>query len=384
MIITSVEVKNFRNYKQFSLFPHPKLNFIFGANGAGKTSILESIYCALQGCSFKPFTQNQFIKDQEKEAQTRIKLQEEDGSSEVLASFFKKEQGKFQKKLQYGQKPVRASFLIQKIPLLIFTEEKMKIIRQGPEARRYFIDCILKEEGYDFELKNFYKILKQKQKLLRDYKKDCISFAEMDKVLQVLEPQFLKASQNLVKARLQILIQMFEQVSPIIPHFFPKPYPALTFQYQIHPHENDQNSNLKGILEAVAQDLKGKRDREIQAGLSLSGPHKHDLVFIYNGHNSRNYCSQGQQRSYLLSLFGGRAKNPQKRLLFLDDVLMELDPRSQKNFLTFLEEIPSQIFLTHCEKNTQKIKNMSSFYVKNGIISLYHDRPKEKPKTLEI
>jgi DNA replication and repair protein RecF len=93
------------------------------------------------------------------------------------------------------------------------------------------------------------------------------------------------------------------------------------------------------------------RESEIQSGLSLVGPHKHDIRILFAGKDSRFFCSQGQQRALILSfkmaqiLYHQRAHQVHPFLL-LDDVLSELDPVRRSNLVAFLKDIPAQIFLT--------------------------------------
>ncbi|MBO9668387.1 MAG: DNA replication and repair protein RecF, partial [Bdellovibrio sp.] len=92
-------------------------------------------------------------------------------------------------------------------------------------------------------------------------------------------------------------------------------------------------------------------DAELSSGTSLVGPHKHDIVFLYGGKDSRFFCSQGQQRAIILSFKMAQIVYHRKAhgtypVLMLDDVLSELDKAKRDALITFLHEINTQIFVT--------------------------------------
>src|SRR5690606_7642656 len=94
---------------------------------------------------------------------------------------------------------------------------------------------------------------------------------------------------------------------------------------------------------AMQNRLNELKHRELEAGVSLVGPHKHDIPLLLNGKDSRYYSSQGQQRTLILSFkvaqimyhYGLRKSRP---ILLLDDVLSELDGEKRSNLLTYLED----------------------------------------------
>ena len=369
MFLTKIEAKNFRNYQNLYLDSFSAINIFTGDNGHGKTSLLEAMYFALRGRSFKPYTGNHFIKEGEAGGTVKLDFKEEEGASQVAASFSRVGAG-FKKELKYCGKKATLSFLNKKIPLFIFTDQSLKAIRQAPSERRDFVDQILSGQGWENLINKFTRVLKAKNSLLKNYKKKLISFQELTKTLEVLNESFLKIAFQLTKKRLEILQDLFVNTQTMRVEFFPKPLPTLGFKYQIHGRDvfNDE----EGLLKILREDLEQKKAAEIHAALSLSGPHKHEIIFLYNGQDSRIHCSQGQQRTLLLTLLGTQLNKAEKTLLFLDDVLVELDDKNQEKLLYFLEKIPCQTFITNCKKTQIKLKKMSFFYVKNGRIQVLY------------
>ena len=365
MFLKKAEALHFRNYNHFSLDFDSSINIFVGENGQGKSSFLEALYCALRGKSFHPFVGSQFIQSQEKFSKICLTLEEREGLSKVESSFFRSS-CRLKKELVYCGKKVRASSLTEKFPCFVFTESSLKSIRQGPAERRHFV-----EELFSFRRQNqarsaFEKVLKQKKQLLRNYKKGQVREEDFLRLLKVLNERFLIQSHLLVQARLELLNRIYTSVQKIRAHFFKEPLPFLDFSYLIG--ESEDLKRETDLLAILRKDLKRKEGHEIQAGIPLSGPQRHEIQFLFNGEDSRIFCSKGQQRSYILCLLLSHIQFFPQAFLLLDDVLLELDESIQKKLLQFLEKKNCQIFLTSCKITSFETKNMSFFNVARGKI----------------
>ena len=368
MFLKKAEGLFFRNYKDFSLEFTSLINIFTGANGQGKSSFLEALYCCLRGRSFYPFVKSQIIQNGEKKAKVFLTFEENMGISTLSADFFFT--GDVLKKdFLYCGKKTNRSFLLKKFPTFVFTEDSIKCIRQGSDQRRAFVDEML-GFGYQRRIKgNFDRILQEKKRLLKDIKQDILSVKEADDVLTALNHNFLQISLKLVQERLKILRNLFKPLTDLKRRFFRAPLPDLGFSYVLS--EDQKVSEETDILLLLRKDLEKKKDLEIQLGTVLSGPQKHEIYFLFNGENSRVFCSKGEQRAFILSLLGSYVHQVPGAFLFLDDVLMELDEEIQSKFLQFLEQKQCQVFLTNCSLIPLRTKKMSFFSVENATIKRY-------------
>ena len=381
MFLEKLSLQKFRNYNQADLIFSSPITFFIGKNGSGKTSLLEAIYCALRGQSFHSFVQSQFIKKGEKTAKISLFLKEKEGSSQVQSSFFLKDFS-MQKEHLYCGKKVRSSFFLKKFPCFVFTEASLKCIRQGPYERRDFIESLFYTDDQLRSKREFYQVFKQKKQLLKNYKKELIKDKDFFSLFSVMNQTFLEKSKNIVQSRLEILNQIFKFL-PTVSQSFLNSITQLSFSYQIKENvfkqesqtynkNTEQNQELEGqklsICKALEEDLKEKKQLEIQTGLLLSGPQKHEILFLFEGEDSRSFCSKGQQRAYILSLLLSHLKSIPQAFLFLDDVLLELDESVQEKFLHFLEKNHCQVFLTNSNMIPFKVKNSSFFYIERGQI----------------
>lgn len=368
MFLKKAEGIHFRNYKSFSLEFTSPINVFTGDNGQGKSSFLEALYCCLRGKSFYPFVGSQIIQNMNKRAKVSLTLKEEEGLSTLTADFFFLGDS-FRKEIFYCGKKVGQSFLLKKFPNFAFTEESMKCIRQGHDQRRDFVDEML-NFGYQRQIReNFNRVLKEKKMLLKELKQGLLSLKEANKTLITLNHIFLENSFSFVQERLKVLKKLFSSLESLKEEFFKSPLPTLDFSYCLSGSRS--LSEDTDVLSLLREDLEQKSDMELNLGTVLSGPQKHEIYFLFNGEDSRIFCSKGEQRTFILSLLGSCIKQAPGTLLFLDDVLMELDEQTQKRFLQFLEKNNCQTFLTNCNLISFRTKKMSFFSVKNATITKY-------------
>ena len=374
MILTKAEGRGFRNYASFSLsVPPAPIHFLTGGNGQGKTSFLEAVFAALRGRSFKPATGCLFIKEGESQAFVRLFFREtESGSVSSVESAFSSQEGRLVKETGFCGKKVSRSFLEKRFPLLCWTSDHLQTVKGGSSEKRKLLDEMLRFEGASYETAQFQKCLKEKSALLLNLKKGLCSLKEAESTLRALNPLFLKASFDLTEKRLSLLKKVFAKA----PQFFSAFYER-SFQYKISGRAFTALDEAARSL--MTEDLFEKAGEELQAGRVLSGAGRHDILFLFEGKDARTFCSQGQQRVFILSLLMAQALSFEKPpLILLDDVLSELDAAASGKLLSFLQTTGSQSFITSCAplppavtaKTRSLLKNAAFYKVKNGSLTL--------------
>ena len=153
------------------------------------------------------------------------------------------------------------------------------------------------------------------------------------------------------------------------------PNVTFDFSYEISDQKIVENSEemLINLMKKRAQEL---LPAELSAGISLVGPQKHDVIFLYSGNDSRFFSSQGQQRSIILAFKMAQIVyhyrvNGFYPVLLLDDVLSELDQTKQSSLVLALNEIQTQTFLTSTDIEVLKKLNIDRstvFNVQNGFV----------------
>ena len=119
MFLKKAELFQFRNYDRLCLDFDKSINVFIGENGAGKSSFLEALYCALRGKSFHPFVSDQFIQRNKENSKVSLTLREEEGCSHLESSFSLSD-FRLKKEFSYCGKKKKASFFLEKFPCFIF------------------------------------------------------------------------------------------------------------------------------------------------------------------------------------------------------------------------------------------------------------------------
>lgn len=397
MFIRSLSLNQFRNIAATELHFSKKLNIFIGENGHGKTNILEALYLLIEKESFR-YSKNS----------TMIQLQKH---QTALNSFIHTNNLDFHFKLNMSDSKKEffvnnKKFLnVDQFRAILFSPESLSVIKESAEQRRDLVDqLVCSSSNTNARLvKDYKKALRTRNKILKDYSNQKLPFELAKDTLLSINPIFLDLAQKLTLARLKILTGTKSLVQNYLNQLNQNTdeirRPVYGFSYIFSENsffdydEHKTSSKIMQILEKRAQEL---MLAELSAGTSLIGPQKHDIAFLYNGNDSRFFCSQGQQRTIILAFKMAQTVYHHKvhgfyPVLLLDDVLSELDQNRQEALISALNEINTQTFLTTTDLNSLKKLNtkfVSSttqqkiFTVRDGIVS-EQNKSEERNETLE-
>ena len=334
MIIQSIELNNFRNYEQLSLFLDPGTNIFYGDNAQGKTNILEAAYLSGTTKSHKGSKDKELIRFGEKESHIRTIVQKNEKEYQIDMHLRKNRS----KGIAVNKIPIKkASELFGILNIVFFSPEDLNLIKNGPAERRRFLDlelCQL-DKLYLADLSRYNKILNQRNKLLKD-----IYFRpELLDTLPVWDMQLLEYGRRIIKSRKRFV----EELNEII--------------HEIHFRISGGKEDLLIRYEANVDDavfeeeLERAKKRDLKLCQTTVGPHRDDMLFSINGIDIRKFGSQGQQRTSALSLKLSEIEFVKKCIhdtpvLLLDDVLSELDSNRQNYLLNSIGEIQTLITCT--------------------------------------
>lgn len=355
MIIKSIELNNFRNYKDLKIEFDDGTNILYGDNAQGKTNILEAAYFSGTTKSHKGSKDKEVIRFDSEEA--HIKTIVKKNEKEYQIDMHLRNRGS--KGVAINRIPIKkASELFGILNIVFFSPEDLNIIKNGPAERRRFLDAELcqLDKLYLSDLTKYNKILNQRNKLLKDiyYRPDLIE------TLPVWDAQLLETGKRIIQRR-KIFI---EELNEIIGH--------------IHSNISGGKEHLiikyePNIDEIFFEDelLKSKQ-KDLKICQTTVGPHRDDMLFSVNDIDIRKYGSQGQQRTSALSLKLAEIEIVKKSIhntpvLLLDDVLSELDSNRQNYLLNSISDIQTIITCTGLEefvKNRFHINKV--FRVVNG------------------
>lgn len=262
----------------------------------------------------------------------------------------------------------RAVELFGILNIVFFSPEDLNIIKNGPSERRRFIDMELSQldKIYLDCLINYNKVVNQRNSLLKEYafsgREDIISS------LDIWDMQLVKYGNDVIKSREKFVKEINDLVK------------------SIHTKLSGDREQLEIIYEPCVkeQDFESElvrvRDRDLKFKCTNIGPHKDDMCFLINGMDVRKYGSQGQQRTAALSLKLAEIELVKQIIhdtpvLFLDDVLSELDSRRQNFLLDSIGNIQTMITCTGLDEFINNRFSINKiFKVVNGTVSSMEHR----------
>lgn len=349
MVIRSIELNNYRNYKDLCINFSDGTNILYGDNAQGKTNILEAAYISGTTKSHKGSKDRELIKFDENESHIRTIIEKDEKEYQIDIHLRKNKS----KGIAINKIPIKkTSELFGLLNIIFFSPEDLNIIKNGPQERRRFIDAELcqLDKIYLHNLKKYNKILEQRNKLLKDISLN----PELKDTLTVWDAQLIEYGSMIIKSRKDFIDKLNEIVHDM--HFkISGGKEDLLVEYE--PNVTANNMEME-LLRAT--------DRDLHLGNTSVGPHRDDLKFSISGIDIRRYGSQGQQRTCALSLKLSEIQLVEmiigeKPVLLLDDVLSELDSNRQNYLLNSIYDTQTIITCTGLDdfvKNRFKINRV--------------------------
>ncbi len=351
MAITQIRINNLRLIKAVEFEPADGLNLIWGANGSGKTTILEAIYLLGRGKSFRKAERDQLVKYGEQQLTLFIRSIT-NNNSHTLGLI--KGQGTTQARLD-GQKITRMSDLARAVPLTVITPNSHEILERGPQYRRRFVDWGVFHVEPDFRstFERFARCLKQRNASLRmkngydaNWDRELI---ETGLAVNAYRENYFTSFSHWLKRLAEELLEMKQiQVDWV------------------------RGWNDKSTLE---QNLEQMRRGDMLAGYTRYGPHRADLSIKLNGQKVEKVASRGQQKILIVAMHLAQVVVAQELvgtdpIILLDDLTSELDHSNRKRLLEYLKRMGNQVFITGVDNITEYAPGFSRvFHVEQGAIS---------------
>ncbi len=355
MNVTKLHVQQFRNIEEATVVPCEGMNILYGNNAHGKTNLLESLWLATGGKSFRGSKDKELVKFGAESASVDVRFFGE--RREQMIRLEIKERRKAQLN---GVALSAASHLMGRFPAVIFSPDHLALIKDGPEGRRRFIDaaCCQLRPLYIKTLTAYTRVLTQRNKLIKAIKSG--EQREDPYLLDVFDDHLSVSGAQVRMFRKQYIESLSPLATTIYDHLA-NGREALHIGYE----ESDDAA-------ALASALKAARQTDLRAGFTTVGPHRDDIEIMIGGTAARAFGSQGQQRSGVLSLKLAEAEllsrgYYEKPVILLDDVMSELDHTRRDYILNHMDGF--QVFITCCEPDTiTRLVSGKVFRIENGTV----------------
>jgi len=349
MYISSLRIENFRNLERVRIEPHPRLNYLHGANGAGKTSLLEAMVLISRGKSFRTVHAQELAGPET--GAFRIFLQaERAGRSHKLGL---ERSGKQWRARMDGSDVALLSVLSRHLPTVLMEPNSHMLISGSPDVRRRFLDAGVfhVEPGFLDVWRRYSRILKQRNAALR---------ARQIRVLDSLDELFAKLGEQLHQHRQDYCKKLVFEFSRQLPSDHMISMEGVELGYEA-------GWKSESLLEA----LKSARKRDLDRGASSQGPHRADLVISRDGRLVRTLLSRGEQKGLAASLLLTQARLlasiGEKPLVLLDDLASEFDRTHMDSVLQASLGCGGQVWITGTAQPALQEEH-KLFHVERGVV----------------
>jgi len=334
MPINAIKLRNFRNHRNFIQEFDPGLNVIIGANGVGKSNIIEAITLLATTKSFRTSDYRNLIEHNREFAAVEGTIAEH--RLKIIIS-------KIGRRFQCDQNPIKTSSeFIGLFQAVVFTPEDLSFVTSSPKVRRRLIDSELSKVNRQYlkTLTETNNNLKNRNALLKSDKYD-------ESLLEVLDDRLAELMSTLANER-SVYLQDINEL-------FSAKFAEL----------NNQSCKVKLVLKSecqglaptdIYQQLKNHRNRDLLTKQTNFGTHRDDYHIIIDDFEAEGYCSQGQTRMLMIALKLVianlvRGKTGQTPVVLLDDVLSELDLNHQNKLLAQIQQYQQTIITaTHLDQ----------------------------------
>lgn len=341
MYIQSLKLRSFRNYAECQIALGSHTNVLFGDNAQGKTNLLEALYLCSRAKSYRTSSAGELVLRGEECAEVELCFFAE-GREQVFRMAVDK---KGKKKIFLNDVPVsKVSRLLQTCKVILFSPDDLLMVKKGPDLRRKFIDNSISQlkPAYLSDLVSYCRLVEQKNKLLKFIKDGRYD----EDTLAAWNYKLAEYAAKITAVRSQF-VQELDTVNKQIHYAIS----AQTMRISYLPNIRDSlSSEDYGEQKQLIFDyLQAHSAQEIKLGLSLYGIHRDDFELRVNGADLRQFGSQGQQRSAVLSLKLAQSeqifeKTGERALILLDDIMSELDQKRRSFLLSSLGE--QQVVIT--------------------------------------
>lgn len=368
MIVKRLRIKNYRNFKEAEVELNDSLNIFVGDNGQGKTNLMESVYLASIGRTFRLNSENELINFKENNSFIEISLQKNGRDIKIEIHL---EKNKRKQVFINGVKLDKTSEMIGVLNNVIFTPDDMKVIKGSPMERRKFVNIDISQikPKYKYLLSKYKKICTERNIILKNY------FAKADNkdIINIWNDYLVNIGTEIIIYRRDYINKLKKHAADIYADISGNKE-KFEMNYSCNA-ANIDNTDREDIKRHFYDKLSSNFMYEVQNKTTMYGPHKDDIIIKINGRESKYFGSQGQQRSAILAIKLAEIEIIKEEIgespvLLLDDVLSELDNNRKGFLINYIKGIQTIITTTddHDINAMTKNYNKKKFYISEGKI----------------
>lgn len=386
MHVKHLTLSNFRNYSTVELPLATGINLLVGKNGQGKTNLAEAVFYAATLGSHRVSGYLPLIKQGESKAIIRLLARFED--RENLLELELNTEGANRARINKSDSS-RVRDILGYVNAVIFSPEDLDIVKRDPSNRRAFIDELIVQLTPRMAgvYTDYERVLKQRNSLLKSARNLTASASGLS-TLESWDQSLIRIGSEIVSARFDItsrLIPFLQEAYAAIAD--EKNDPSIKIKSSLTSNDVDSDSpdaflttgDREEIEKLFQQRLADVRNKELERGITLVGPHRDDLLLLLGTLPAKGYISHGESWSYALALKlasadlirkDARAGDP---VLILDDVFAELDSTRRSRLAALVSHNEQVIITAAVAEDVPSELNANRINVRAGSLEVSND-----------
>jgi len=326
LYISQLRLLNFRIYREAEVDLLPGVNLVLGANGGGKTSLLEAIATLALTRSPRSASIADFATWEHSEMGVSATIDEGSGNGTLeFRASRQTESGRWVRRLRRDGQPAGSRQMLGNLGVVLFWPEDLLLIKGGPEPRRRMLDVVLSQlsPAYAESAVRYRRVVEHRNAVLRGIREGSASAGDLVPWSEALASH----GAGIMAARCGYLRQAGEVAAEAAAGMGERGDLLLAYRPGLGGLRFQPEGDYAQLLHAA---MAPRRAEEIARAQSLVGPHRDDFEVTLGGQPARQFASQGQQRSLVLALKVAEVRRHLldrgvAPVLLLDDVLSELD-----------------------------------------------------------
>lgn len=373
MFVTRLELVDFRSWQVLDLQLDPGVTVFTGANGQGKTNLVEAIdFLATLG-SHRVATEAPLIRFGAARAMVRARVQAGLLDDRQLLLEIELIRGQANRASLNRVPLKRTRDLLGGLRTVFFSPEDLALVKGDPAIRRRFLDelCTARWPRMAGVRADYEKVLRQRSMLLKSLGGQATRRDEsFELTLEIFDERLQHHGAEIVEARLRTITDLRPGVVQAYADIAPSNNQARLEYVAAAGHREDDSLDV--IKTALGASIKAVRSEEMARGLTLAGPHRDDIAFSLGELPARGYASHGESWSFALALRLGSLQllraDGFEPVLILDDVFAELDSVRRERLARWLSNAEQVLITAAVAEDVPAVLGGRRFTVQEGTV----------------
>lgn len=330
LVLSNIELLDFRNHAFLELEPGEGLTICIGPNAVGKTNTVEAMQLLTTGRSFRKPTPKELIREGCGQARISARIT---GDGRVLDH--RCDITPTKRSFQKNGKKCSSQDIAGELMSILFDPDDLNFVKGSASVRRDELDSFASQanKGYASVLSSYTRSIEQRNRLLKE------PFIDFN-LLDAWDDSIALGAATVLMARFKLFARLREKVKGLYPEISQNE--SLDCTYVCTAGEELDRLGKDALIEHVRERIIQNREEDIRRQQTCIGPHRDDIAFTLDGRDVRTFASQGQQRSVVIAWKMAEVKvaaeiTGSQPLLLLDDVMSELDASRRSAMGEFIQ-----------------------------------------------